>query len=101
MLSPDSALKKYSSFQWAFCLLAIVFVRLSHPLGAAEHGIHSVRATKDAILLTGSCDRATIQLVELRPEQGAYATNFSAPLATVTTPSKFVVQVARFDGPRD
>jgi hypothetical protein len=82
-------------------LLAIGFVRFSCSSEAAEHGIHSVRATKDAILLTGSCDRAGIQLIELRPEQGAHPTNFNAVLATVATPSKFVVQVARFDGPRD
>src|SRR5882672_4749429 len=60
-----------------------------------------IESTKDTILLTGSCDRAAIQLVELRPEQGAHPTNFNAALATVATPSKFVVQVARFDGPRD
>ena len=101
MLSPDSALKKYSVFPWALCLFAIVFVRISHSSQAAGHGVHFVRATKDAILLTGSCDRATIQLVELRPEQSAHATNFGTALATVTTPSKFTVQVARFDGPRD
>jgi hypothetical protein len=84
-----------------FILSAGIFVHTPPPLCAAEGGIHFVRATKDTILLTGSCDSAAIQLVELRPEQGAHATNFSAVLATVATPSKFVVQVARFDGPRD
>ena len=50
------------------------------PTHAAGGGIHFVHATKDTILLTGSCDRATIQLVELRPGQATHPTNFSAPL---------------------
>ena len=95
-------MKKCSAFPWALCLLAIVvIVQAPNSSHAAEDGIHFVRATKDAILLTGSCDRAPIQLVELRPEHAAYPTNFSAVVATVATPSKFTVQVARFDGPRD
>lgn len=101
MLLSDSATKEYSSWQWALCLLAAVFLQAPYLSQAAERGIHFVRATKDTILLTGSCDRATVQLVELRPEQSAHPTNFSAVLATIKTPSKFVVQVARFDGPRD
>jgi hypothetical protein len=101
MLLPDSTLKKCSTLPWAFCLFAIVIIHAPNPSCAAGHGIHFVRATRDAILLTGSCDRATVQLVELRPEQVAHPTNFNAPLATVATPSTFTVQVARFDGPRD
>jgi len=82
-------------------LLVAGLVHVSTSTRAASHGIHFVRATKETILLTGSCDRATIQLVELRPEQTAHAANFGVALATVSTPSKFVVQVPRFDGARD
>jgi len=101
MHSLDSGLKKCSRFLWTLCLFALVIVHAANPSHAAEHGIHFIRATKDTILLTGSCDRATIQLIELRPQQSAHPTNFSAPLATVATPSKFTAQVARFDGARD
>lgn len=101
MPSLDSRLKKCSGFQWTLCLFALAIVHASIPSHAAGHGIHFVRATKDTIFLTGACNRATLQLVELRPEQNAHATNFSAPLAAVATPGGFVVRVARFDGPRD
>jgi hypothetical protein len=101
MHSLDSESRKCSSFHGALWLLAIVIAHSPCCSRAAGYGIHFVRATKDTILLTGSCDRATIQFVELRLEQGAHVTNFGAALATITTPSKFSVQLPRFDGPRD
>jgi hypothetical protein len=101
MHSLDSALRKRSNSHKALWLFAIVIAHASDSSGAAGHGIHFVRATKEAILLTGSCDRATIQFIELRPEQSAEVTTFSAALATITTPSKFSVRVPRFDGSRD
>jgi hypothetical protein len=82
-------------------LLAFTLVQVPNALRAAGHGIHFVRATQSTLFLTGSCDRATLRFVELRPEQSAHPTNFSAVLATITAPAKFQVQVPRFDGPRD
>ncbi len=81
------------------CAGILVFAPLW--LRAAEGGIRLVRATKDGIHLSGSSEGGTIQLIELRPELSFQSTNFGAELAKVTTPSRFVVQVARFDGPRD
>ena len=101
MLSLVSSLKKCSSFQWTFCLSVIVIVHAPNPSRAAGHGIHFVRATKDSLFLTGSCDRATIQLIELWPQQSAHPTNFSAALATVATTSEFTARIPRFDGARD
>src|SRR5882672_499716 len=62
MLSPDSALKKYSSFQWAFCLFAIVCARTLHSSQAAEHGIHFVSATKDLSITHKFCGQREAQL---------------------------------------
>jgi hypothetical protein len=101
MLSLVSSLKRCSSFQSTLCLTVLVVVHAPNPSRAAGHGIHFVRATKETILLTGSCDHATIQIIELRPQQSAHPTNFSAALATVATTSKFTARVPRFDGARD
>jgi hypothetical protein len=85
---------------WTF-FIAASLIHSSPVSSSAASGIHFVRATKDTIVLTGSCDRAAIRLVEVRPERDVEAANAFAVLVSITDAPGFAVTVPRFDGPRD
>jgi hypothetical protein len=68
---------------------------------AAGEGIQFVGATKTTITVTGSCQQATLRIVELQPQQAAHPTNFNAVVATIAAGSNFLLDLPRFEGPRD
>lgn len=67
----------------------------------AADGIESIRATNDALVLSGRSAGLPLRLVELHPWQAVAPSNFTAVLARVTNGPNFSITVPRFDGSRD
>src|SRR5207247_3629479 len=88
-------------FTRALFLDALSLLCACGALPAPSEGITLVRATPDAILLSGSCGGASLRIVELQPQEAALPANFGAVVATVVARSNFSSRLPRFDGSRD
>jgi hypothetical protein len=69
-----------------------------HTLGA---GIQFIHANRDTLTLTGSCDCASVRIVELQSHQAAHPTDFSTAMSGVIARPQFTATIPRFEGQRD